>query len=245
MASEPYCADAPSRSTSTCRRAIEGMGEMSGPLGAVGHAAEPDEDGRAVAALAVDEHQGMVVGEVAQARRPDQRRGAADGVGGDVERGDQGPQPVVERGGALAGDVPERNRVDGNRRRGHRPRLRAAAHDDHLLFELHREGGVQGHRGPGSDRHAAARFRAEAGQRERDVVSAGRKSGERERPGAAGDGDGHRAAGLCGGLDGHARQHEARGVGDRAFDGRVPPAGRERPPAAARAGNGLWSLLRS
>ena len=105
--------------------------------------------------------------------------------------------------------------------RGHRPRLRAAADDDHLLFELHRQDGVQGNPGPGSDRHAAARFRAEAGQRERDVVSAGRESGERERPGAVGDGDGHRAAGLCGGLDGHAGQHEARGVGDRAFDGRV------------------------
>ena len=31
MASEPYCAEAPSRSTSTCRRAIDGMVEMSGP----------------------------------------------------------------------------------------------------------------------------------------------------------------------------------------------------------------------
>ena len=31
MASEPYCAAAPSRSTSACRMAIEGMTEMSGP----------------------------------------------------------------------------------------------------------------------------------------------------------------------------------------------------------------------
>ena len=31
MASEPYWAEAPSRSTSTCRRAIDGMVEMSGP----------------------------------------------------------------------------------------------------------------------------------------------------------------------------------------------------------------------
>ncbi len=31
IASEPYCAEAPSRSTSTCRSAIEGMVEMSGP----------------------------------------------------------------------------------------------------------------------------------------------------------------------------------------------------------------------
>ena len=31
MASDPYCADAPSRSTSTCRSAIEGMTERSGP----------------------------------------------------------------------------------------------------------------------------------------------------------------------------------------------------------------------
>ena len=31
MASDPYCADAPSRSTSTCRRAMDGMVEMSGP----------------------------------------------------------------------------------------------------------------------------------------------------------------------------------------------------------------------
>ena len=31
MASEPYCAEAPSRSTSTRRSAIAGMVEMSGP----------------------------------------------------------------------------------------------------------------------------------------------------------------------------------------------------------------------
>ena len=31
MASEPYCAAAPSRSTSTCRSAMAGMTEMSGP----------------------------------------------------------------------------------------------------------------------------------------------------------------------------------------------------------------------
>ena len=31
MASEPYCAAAPSRSTSTCRSAMDGMTEMSGP----------------------------------------------------------------------------------------------------------------------------------------------------------------------------------------------------------------------
>ncbi len=31
MASEPYCAEAPSRSTSTWRRAIDGIAEMSGP----------------------------------------------------------------------------------------------------------------------------------------------------------------------------------------------------------------------
>ena len=31
MASEPYCAAAPSRSTSTCRSAMAGMAEMSGP----------------------------------------------------------------------------------------------------------------------------------------------------------------------------------------------------------------------
>ena len=28
---------------------------------------------------------------------------------------------------------------------GHRARLRAAADDDHLLFELHRQGGVDGY----------------------------------------------------------------------------------------------------
>ena len=31
MASEPYCAAAPSRNTSTCRRAMEGMDDRSGP----------------------------------------------------------------------------------------------------------------------------------------------------------------------------------------------------------------------
>ena len=108
MASEPYWAEAPSRSTSTCRSAIDGMVEMSGPLRPVGHPPEPRDDRRAVAPLAVDEDEGVVVREVAQARRPHEGRGVADGMGGDVERGDQVPELVVEGGGPLAHDVPRR-----------------------------------------------------------------------------------------------------------------------------------------
>ncbi len=174
-------------------------------LRAVGHAAEPDEDRRAVAALAVDQHQRVVVGEVAQARRPYERGGAADRVRGDVEGGNQVPQPVVERGGALAHDVAKWDGVDGNRGFGHRARLRAAADDDHLLFELHRQDDVDGYGNPGVERHAAAHIRLEAGQREPHVVQPRRESGDRERADAIGDGRFDRAAGLgAARLHGHA-----------------------------------------
>ena len=78
MASEPYWAAAPSRSTSACRMAIEGMTEMSGPC-------EPSAmplpsqvmTAARVAALAVDQDQRVVRGEVAQVSGPDDGRGVA------------------------------------------------------------------------------------------------------------------------------------------------------------------------
>ena len=197
-------------------------GRDVGSLRAVRHTAEPDEDRRAVAALAVDQHQRVVVGEVAQAGRPHERRRAADRVRGDVERGNQVPQLVVERGGSLAHDVAKWNGVDGNRRCGHRARLRAAADDDHLLFELHRQGGVDGYGNPGVERHAASDVRLEAGQCERHVVRARRESGDRERAHAVGNGRFNRTAGLgAARLHNHAGQHEIRRVGDGACDDRL------------------------
>ena len=56
-------------------------------------------------------------------------------MGGDVERWDQGPQLVVESGGALADDVLQRDGVDGDRRFGHRPRLGAAPHHDQFRLQ--------------------------------------------------------------------------------------------------------------
>ena len=106
------------------------------PLGAVGHAPEPDQDRRAVAALAVDENERVVVGQVAQAGRPHQRRGAADRMRGDVERGHQVAQQIVQRTGALAYDVLYRDGVDRDGGLGHRPRPRTAADHDQLVVEL-------------------------------------------------------------------------------------------------------------
>ena len=112
---------------------------------------------------------------------------------------------IEERGGALAHDVAKGNGVDGNRGFGHRARLRAAADDDHLLFELHRQDDVDGYGNPGVEHHAAARVLLEAGQHERHVIQPRQESGDRERADAIGDGRFDRAAGLgAARLHGHA-----------------------------------------
>ena len=107
----------------------------------------------------------MVVGKVAQAGRPHERRRIADRMRRNVERGHEGPQLVVERGAALADDILERDGVDRHRRLGHRPGLCAAADDNHVLLDsLHRHHDIEGNCGPGTDLHTVAHERAKAGQ---------------------------------------------------------------------------------
>ena len=81
-----------------------GNGRNVRTLGAVRHAGEPGDDRRAVAALAVHQHQSVVVGQIAQAGRPHQRGGVTDGMGGHVEGRDQSAQLIVQRGGSLTGN---------------------------------------------------------------------------------------------------------------------------------------------
>ena len=183
----------------------------------VRHAGEPSDDRRAVAALAVHQHQRVVVRQVAQTGRPNQRGRVTDRVRGDVERGDQRPQLVVERGGALADDVLQRDGVNRYRRGGHRPRLGAVPHDDDPFLDLHRHLHIEGGRGTRSDLHTRAYDLPEPGQRKRHVVRAGLKRGERERAGVVGRGGPERTGGRRGShLHGDTRQHKTRRVGHRA-----------------------------
>ena len=69
IASEPYCAAAPSRSTSTrLMRDAGNQVHVDGSAAAADRAVDVEQRGD-VAALAVDEHQGLVGAEAAQRRR--------------------------------------------------------------------------------------------------------------------------------------------------------------------------------
>ena len=193
-------------------------GRDVGPLRPVGDAvADPGDDGAPVPALAVDQHQRVVGGEAAQVGGSDESCRVPDRLGVDVVGGDQRPQLIADVGAALADDVLNRNGVDRHRRFDGRPRLCAAADDDHPLRELHRQHDVQRHRGRGGNYHPAAHLGAEAGQGERHLVRAGRQRGDRELASAVGEGGPRRiAAGRVADLYGDAGQDEACGVGDRA-----------------------------
>ena len=196
-------------------------GRDVGPLRPVGHPAEPRDDRRAVAPLAVHEDEGVVVREVAQARRPHEGRGVADGVGGDVERGDQVAELVVEGRGPLAHHVLEGDGVDGHLRLGDRARLAAAAEDDDPLGELDGQLNVEGDRGPGSDCHGLPHDPLEAGQREHHLERAGRQRRDRERAGAVGDGGSDQYASFVPGANRDPGENETRRVRDGARQYRI------------------------
>ena len=88
MASEPYWGgpDAPSRRISTCRNAIAGMAEMSGPW-APSETPLPSQVMTAPrwAALAVDQHQRVIRRQTAQVGRPHDARRVVVVLGVDVE----------------------------------------------------------------------------------------------------------------------------------------------------------------
>ena len=121
------------------------------------------------AALAVDEDQRVVGGEVAQVRGPDDGRGVADELDADVEGRDDGPQLVREGRLSLGREVLAANDVDGHRRLDHRPGLGARAddHDQLLDADAHLDVEDGGSAGAHLD---DLRGRFEAGQRERHLV---------------------------------------------------------------------------
>ena len=186
------------------------------PLRAIRHAGEPGNDRRTVPALAVDQHERMVVGQVAQAGRPDERGRVADRVRRDVERRHQGPQLVVERRGSLTDDILERQGVDRHRRGSHRSRLGAATDDHDPLLDGDHQLDIKGGRGAGPDVHPCPHDLAESGQREGHVVGAGIEGGDGERAGAVGRGGPDRTGsrrGPCFHRD--AGQRESRRIGHR------------------------------
>ena len=104
-------------------------------LRAIRHAAEPGDHRGPVPPLAVDQDQRVVVSKIAQAGRPHQGGGIADRMRRHVEGRHQVAQLLVELRRALAHDVIDRNRVDGDLGLGHRTGIRTAAEDDDPFFE--------------------------------------------------------------------------------------------------------------
>ena len=83
-----------------------GNGGDVGSLRAVGNAvSQPGDDGRAMAALPVDQDQRVVGRQVPQVGRPDHGGRIADRLGVDVEGGDHRPQLGCQVPAPLAGEV--------------------------------------------------------------------------------------------------------------------------------------------
>ena len=101
-------------------------------------AAVPVDDRGTVAALAVDEDQRVVRGEIAQHGGADQRRAAADRLAVHAERRGEGAKLVLQAARAPPDEVGGRQDVHGDGRLGGAPGLRAEA-DDHRLLRESRE----------------------------------------------------------------------------------------------------------
>ena len=90
-------------------REIRPLGPEGDPVPAV-----PVDHGGPVAALAVDENQGVVRRQIAQHCRAHQGRGVADRLGIHGERRDRGAEPLIDGGRSLAQQVFRTDRVDGD-----------------------------------------------------------------------------------------------------------------------------------
>ena len=129
IASEPYCAAAPSRSTSMWSMAEIGIALMSVP-------AEPRRDGLLhvdqrllVAALAVDQHQHLVGTERAQRGRAQDVGAVADGGAREVEARFEHLQDLADFLRAGAFELFAVDHVDRRRRLGGGAAARARAED--------------------------------------------------------------------------------------------------------------------
>ncbi len=94
--------------------------------------AEPDYDGRAMAALAVDEHQRLIRREPAQVGGANEGRRVADRLGADVVGRHQRAHEVGQVRGAAIREVLAADQVDRRRRIRNRPDRPARAHDKNI-----------------------------------------------------------------------------------------------------------------
>ena len=137
MASEPYCAAAPSRKTSTCRSAMAGMAEMSGPCEPYATPLPPcqsmiDERWRRLPFTRTSVWSGAKLRSIAGR---DDRRRVTDRLCVDIERRDDRAQLVLQIEDGLVGQIRGRQHVDRHRRCGDGPRLTARTDDNGLLRE--------------------------------------------------------------------------------------------------------------
>ena len=202
---------------------LEGDGRddgQVGTLGAVGHAvAEPVDHRGAVAALAVDQHQGVVGRQAPQVGRPDDGPRVADGLGVDVVRGHDVPQQVGQVGAALLDELLAADDVDGHGRLRYGARLGAGARDhDFLEHDLLLELGdvvfffrfLRQGRGYGAQEEQCAHAEGERQDWEMEQVS-------------------HRSTSSVQGVDVAREDQESKNnrlyeKGGRRWDGQVAPA---------------------
>ena len=137
MASEPYCAEEPSRSTSTRWIAADGNQAVVDRLRTLVDRAErldlQVDQRRAVAALAVDQHQRLVGRQVAQVGRAHEGGAVGDREALGVERRRDVGQLVGEVGRGLLLEVGRTEHVDRRQRFGRRAALHAGTGDDQLV----------------------------------------------------------------------------------------------------------------
>ena len=127
----------PEAASSTCRSAMAGMAEMSGPWEPNATPLPPcqsmiDDRCRRLTLTSTSVWSGS---QVAQHRRPDDGGGVADRLGIDANDGDHGPKLILQVDGPLAGELAGREHVHQHRQRRHRPRLGTGADDDSFLGE--------------------------------------------------------------------------------------------------------------
>jgi hypothetical protein len=133
MASEPYWAEAPSRSTSMRSMAEAGIKSRSTGAPPRPDAGQVVDQRRAVPPLAVDQEQGLVAVQAAHGDGPHRPRGAAAVDARQVERRDQGVEHLLEADLAGGRQLLGGDHVDRGRAVGHGAAHAAHAGDDHAL----------------------------------------------------------------------------------------------------------------
>lgn len=98
IASDPYCAAAPSRRTSILPTALVGIRSMSTGVDPPGDAREIVDQRCRMPPLAIDEHEHIVTGKSPDRDRPDTGRGPAAAQRRHAQRGDDVAEYLLETG---------------------------------------------------------------------------------------------------------------------------------------------------